>query len=407
MTKFQHFSPSAIDALTSGKRPDPLVPGLSIVVGGTGRKVWQFRRRVAKSTVTVNLKLGPFPAYTIPAARKWAEGLNEAVERGEDPRVAIRRSKACSTLTVDKAHAIYMKAMRRGDRKKLKPRTISDKLSIYTRDIEPRLGHKSLINLTENECWDAVYDKAQASKDRANKMAGELSTFLRWCSGREGRMAGIELSQHPAPTLNSNWFSIGPRSNQRFLNDYELGWLLRALCEENLVYRRGFILLLLTAARRNELFGARTSEFVDGIWTLPAQRSKNGEPNVIALGPWGRRLADGGGKWLFPSSRVDGPQLFGWFSARNRIHGRMESYAKSKIESWHFHDLRRTFRSNASRLGIDNDIAELMLNHKRKGMRAVYDKSQELELRAAGFAAWESFLIQIAMNCGAANDLDI
>ena len=396
MGKPQNFSPSSIDALTSGKRSDPLVTGLCVTVNAAGKKIWLFRRRVAKSGAIVTLKLGGFPAYSIPAARQWASQLNEAIERGEDPRVSMRIEKARAALTVEKAHTIYMEAMKRGDRKTLKPRTLSDKAVIFTRDIKPRLGTKTLADLTENECWDAVYDKAKASKVRANKMAGELSCFLRWCSGREGRMAGIELAAHPAPTLNSNWFSTGPKANKRFLNDDELGWLFQALVQVSLVYRRGFVLLLLTAARRNELFGAPASEVVDGLWTLPPERSKNGEKNIVALAPWGRRLAQTNHAWLFPSPRINGPQLFGWFKARDRVHGRMEELAGCKIPPWHFHDLRRTFRSNARRLGIDRDIAELMLNHKRKGIEGVYDKNQELELRAVGFAAWEAFLVEIA-----------
>ena len=213
MGKPQNFSPSSIDALTSGKRADPLVTGLCVTVNAVGKKIWLFRRRIAKSGAIVTLKLGAFPAYSIPAARQWASQLNEAIERGEDPRVAMRNEKAREALTVEKAHIIYMEAMERGDRKTLKPRTLSDKAVIFSRDIKPRLGTKTLADLTENECWDAVYDKAKASKVRANKMAGELSCFLRWCSGREGRMAGIELTAHPAPTLNSNWFSTGPKAN--------------------------------------------------------------------------------------------------------------------------------------------------------------------------------------------------
>jgi hypothetical protein len=57
-------------------------------------------------------------------------------------------------------------------------------------------------------------------------------------------MAGIEAMAHPAPTLNSNWFSTGPKANKRFLNDDEIGWFMRALVDEPLVYRRGFMLLL-------------------------------------------------------------------------------------------------------------------------------------------------------------------
>jgi hypothetical protein len=48
---------------------------------------------------------------------------------------------------------------------------------------------------------------------------------------------------------------------------------MRALVDEPLIYRRGFMLLLLTAARRNELFGAPASEFVDGFGhCLPPDR---------------------------------------------------------------------------------------------------------------------------------------
>lgn len=406
MGKSQNFNPSSIDALSEGKHPDPLIAGLCVIVSGSGRKVWQFRRRVAKSGVVVTLKLGVFPAHSIAAARQWASGLNEAIERGDDPRIGIRIDKA-KGLTVSDAHALYLATMKRGDRKSLKPRTLSDKEVIFTRDIQPRLGKKRLVELTEDECWDAVYDKAKASKDRANKLAGELSCFLRWCSGREGKMAGLELAAHPAPTLNSNWFATGPKANKRFLDTEELKWLFQALLPEPLTYRRGILLLLLTAARRNELFGAPASEIIDGVWTLPAERSKNGEANVVALGPWGLRLAQTNHVWLFPSPRIDGPQLCGWFKARDRILARMSELAGREIASWHFHDFRRTFRSHARGLGIDRDIAELMLNHKRKGIEGVYDKNQELEFRAKGFVAWEEFLVGIASDACVTESLGV
>jgi hypothetical protein len=63
---------------------------------------------------------------------------------------------------------------------------------------------------------------------------------------------------------------------------------------------------LLTAARRSELFEAPAAEIVGGIWTLPPERSKNNEENVVALGPWGRSLAQTNYEWLFPSPRICG-----------------------------------------------------------------------------------------------------
>lgn len=395
MTKSVNLTPARIDRLSSGALADRQVAGLSIVATAGGKKRWRFRRAVFGTKTILELILGTFPDYSIGDAREWAEPLSRAVARGEDPRQSKREEEILAT-SVSAAHRLYMEAMRRGDRKQLKPRTLEDKDVIYTRDIGPRLGVRILGELTDDDCWDAVYDKARASKHRANKMAGELSCFLRWCCGREGRMAGIKLATHPAPSLNSNWFDTGPKANKRFLNEAEIGWLFRALVDEELVYRRGFVLLLLSAARRNELFGAPTSEVSDGVWTLPPERSKNGEENIVALGPWGRELVKTNAIWLFTSPRIDGPQLFGWFKARDRVHARMEEFAGKKIARWHFHDFRRTFRSNARNLGIDRDIAELMLNHKRKGMEDIYDKSQELELRSAGFAVWERYLLGIA-----------
>ena len=172
------FNPSGIASLATGRHSDPVVPGLYVTVSRTGRRVWLFRRRVPQSDRTVELTFGAFPAKSIGAARRWAASPNEVIERGVDPREEAWAEKA-RAMSVSEAHAIYIAAMRRGDRKTLKPRTLYDKEVIFTRDIEPRLGKKTLGELTEDECWDAVYDKAKASKVRANKMAGELSCFLR------------------------------------------------------------------------------------------------------------------------------------------------------------------------------------------------------------------------------------
>lgn len=48
-----------------------------------------------------------------------------------------------------------------------------------------------------------------------------------------------------------------------------------------------------------------------------------------------------------------------------------------------------------------------MLNHKRKGVEAIYNKDEELELRADGFARWESFVVGIAEKAGLAPLLGI
>ena len=52
------------------------------------------------------------------------------------------------------------------------------------------------------------------------------------------------------------------------------------------------------------------------------------------------------------------------------------------------HDLRRTFRTGLSRLGVDREIAELALGHAREDLEARYNRDDcEAALRRA-FDAW-------------------
>jgi hypothetical protein len=58
------------------------------------------------------------------------------------------------------------------------------------------------------------------------------------------------------------------------------------------------------------------------------------------------------------------------------------------LEPWTLHDLRRTLRTGLGRLGVAPHIAELVINHVKKGMAGVYDTySYQGEITAA-LALW-------------------
>ena len=111
MEKALNLSPSRMEMLPEGKYPDAFVPGLCVIVSPTGKKTWQFRRRVAGSGTIVTLRLGGFPTHSIGMAREWAAKLNEAIERGIDPRQAARAEMAAAmtvAVTVPIAIAVAM-----------------------------------------------------------------------------------------------------------------------------------------------------------------------------------------------------------------------------------------------------------------------------------------------------------
>jgi hypothetical protein len=73
--KYQ-LTPALIDDLKTGKIEDPETGGLAIEVLSSGKKRWRFRRRLAGHRGLLRLSLGLYPAYTIAAAREWANRLN-------------------------------------------------------------------------------------------------------------------------------------------------------------------------------------------------------------------------------------------------------------------------------------------------------------------------------------------
>jgi len=101
---------------------------------------------------------------------------------------------------------------------------------------------------------------------------------------------------------------------------------------------------------------------------------------------------------VFPSPRSGGP-LKGWSKIMDRSDLRSgrgpqakPGFVKAAGVDFTLHDLRRTFRTGLSRLGVDRDIAELALGHARADLEARYNRDDcEAALRAA-FEAWGAYV---------------
>jgi integrase len=61
------------------------------------------------------------------------------------------------------------------------------------------------------------------------------------------------------------------------------------------------------------------------------------------------------------------------------------------------HDLRRTCRTGLSRLGTDEQTAELVIGHIPQGISAVYDLHDRLAERRAALDLWAEHVARVAM----------
>jgi integrase len=198
-------------------------------------------------------------------------------------------------------------------------------------------------------------------------------------------------------------------SRTRALSRIELGQLFAAIREEstfggdNLLLVR---LLLALCVRKGELFAAEWTEFdLDGttddgpVWHLPAARSKTGAAQDIPLSPvvvaWLRAAQDlaASSDWVFPARRRDkrGRYKHVGMDTLNVALGRV----KHNLEPFTIHDFRRTARTQLAELGVAPHVAELCLNHKPKGVEAVYNRHTYYAERRAALEAWAVQLAQI------------
>ena len=87
-----------------------------------------------------------------------------------------------------------------------------------------------------------------------------------------------------------------------------------------------------------------------------------------------------------------GPYIFSTVSGARPISGftkfkqRLDRRLGAAVPAnWTLHDIRRTMRTHLSALPISGTVAELMIGHKQRGVRAVYDRFAYLDEQRSGF----------------------
>lgn len=368
MTKRQLFNPSAFAALKEGVLLDPETAGLSIEARTSRagvKRVWLYRRRIAGSRKVVKRVIGTFPCCSLDQARAEARALSEEAEAGRDPRVC----KAEPT-TVAEAHAAYMEAVRQGrigNRRRLpRLRTVADKLEIYNRDIAPLIARYAIADVHGAVLVKLVLAKGQNAPIRATRLAAELSVFFGWASSINGASVGLKCN--PASRLRQLRYPEEPR--ERYLDTEELELLLKAPVAEEQVVQRAMLLLLLSGCRLSVVVLAPSEEISTSGWLIPGARTKNRVPHQITPSAWVRALLDSAkGEWLIPDSAGQKPKRYGWCRIVARLSTQMSRVGNRDIIRWSPHDLRRTFRTNAVPNGVRYEVAEALLNHKKKGAR--------------------------------------
>jgi integrase len=364
---------AAKPAATRCELPDGGCRGLYLITQPSGIKSWACRFRL--NGKTSKLTLGQFPAVSLAEARKLAATAMEQVARGIDPAAEKREAKATDRRrdTVARLAALFIE-----QHAKRKTRETSWKAveGTFRREVLPAWGDRPIESIRRRDVADLVNAIAMTRPILANRTLAHLSRFFRWCVARDW-LAGspcIGIERPAAETVRS-----------RCLTDDEVRKFWAAT--DTLSKRFGdiFRLLLLSAARRQEVAGLRWAEldFSRRLWTLPAARNKAGVDLVRPLGPKGWAIIEAQPRAMelvFGSDRSG--FAFGHFKSRL-------DEVMQPATPWTTHDLRRTARTLLSRARVDADVAEMLLGHTLPGLRRTYDTHGYLDEKRAAYVALE------------------
>src|SRR5690606_27142269 len=181
---------------------------------------------------------------------------------------------------------------------------------------------------------------ADRAPGTARRLAAHLKTMFVWAVATD-RLAGDPSAGLPRPAA--------AQSRDRVLTDDELRAFWRGC--DGLGYPFGgcFKLILLTAARRAEVGGMSWAEVDElaGLWTLPADRSKNGREHQVSLSAPARAIIAAlprHGPWLFTATGRGPVQSFDGPRARIAM--------PEGTAPWRLHDLRRTAATRMAGLRI-------------------------------------------------------
>jgi integrase len=219
----------------------------------------------------------------------------------------------------------------------------------------------------------------------ADDFRSRCRAFLSWCVAKAKVIEASPLAGFRRERA-TRAHRVAKAQHGRALSDGEL-WSVWRAADPGTTFGRLVRFLILTGCRRGEAAGL-TWAMVDreaGLIRLPAAFVKQGRGHLVPIAPalaavFDACAIDARSDLVFASPKTGG-QISGWSKFLQK------TTAAAAVE-FSLHDLRRTFRTGLSRLGVDDDVAEIALGHARTNLEAIYNRDDALAALREAFELW-------------------
>jgi integrase len=324
--------------------------GFGVCITANGARSFILRYRVRGSGRERCITIGATSNWRCTAARAEAKRLKVIIDQGGDPQGDLQDERSAPTMLdlTQRFEAEHLPRLRPLARNYY-PQVLKDR-------VLPFFGAKTKV---ADITWSDV-DRfhraitAEGSPYAANRYLSVLSKMfslaIRW-EMREG---------NPCKGVERNYEA----SRKRYLSGDELARLITALAEHDDQQAANIVrLLLLTGARRGEVFAAR---WVDldlgaGVWTKPGHTLKQKTDHVVPLSAAARQLLAGLrgralGEYVFPGRYGHGHR-----ETINKSWARL--CAAAGITGLRIHDLRHSYASHLASAGVSLHVIGGLLGH--------------------------------------------
>jgi integrase len=387
---------------------DETLKGFGLRVTAGGKRVFIYQYRIG-ATVR-RTPLGEWGTeLTTAKARRKAEAMRGQVRDRRDP-VAERKAALAEALVAEakakvaaavSAYTIevlvsdwttHHLAQRSASYRRRVPVELRRALKAWVATPADALSRADAVRVL-----DSV--KSGAGPVAANRLRAEARACWGWAVKR-GALTVNPWEATPRPLARET-------ARERVMTDAELGALYAAAGDLSEPWGVLVRLLILTGQRRGEVSGMHWDELdLDaGTWSLPGERTKNGQPNVVPLTAEAVALLRTvkrrkGATFVFEGPRKTPMTGFGKMKARlDKALANAAKEANRKALPWVLHDLRRTVATGLQRLGVRLEVTEAVLNHvsgSRSGIVGVYQRHGWEREKGEALKAWTAHVLRAA-----------
>ncbi|MCE3044169.1 site-specific integrase [Legionella sp. 16cNR16C] len=364
--------------------------GFGIMIYPTGTKTWIYRYKIDNKKDYIIL--GHYPEMSLSDARKQFLEFRDKRRAGLNPKEIIKEQNEQDHSTVKKLILDWYTGYI--EKQRAQPKQIKQ---IIDADIIPLLGEKKLEKLKTKDITQALDTIVnRGSPVHANKVLAALKQAF----GYGVRRGSIQ--QNPADSILAKDIGGMEKPRERHLTIAEIKklWLFldSDLHSLSLQIKNAIKIILLTGVRTGELRLAQWAEFnfIQSLWTIPAEHSKSRIPMKIHLSQPVKQLLfelkkQNNSIYVLAGNNEDCP-----LSDKALPKAVIRLQERIGIPQWTPHDLRRTFATQLGEtLHVDPVVIEKCLGHKMPKIMATYNKNEMLPQRKEALEMWGEYIQNI------------